>query len=109
MDTATSITVDADGNILRTDTYLGTIDFDDRHLVSAALCDGFLTKLDPFGNHLWSKRFTGKGEICSEDPPIVCPDEFESVSKVNAPMSNNDFGNSRICLPFSWFSHAAGL
>ncbi|WP_437615923.1 hypothetical protein WMF20_19920 [Sorangium sp. So ce834] len=51
------LAVDARGNILLTGTFDGTVDFGGGPLVSTGNMDAFVLKLDPLGNHLWSRRF----------------------------------------------------
>ena len=57
-----SITTDAAGNVLVTGYFEGTLDFGGSPLnYHAGGHDGFVAKLDPAGNHLWSKGFGGAG------------------------------------------------
>ena len=48
---------DSSGNVLVTGNFRGTVDFGGGPLTAAGSDDIFLAKLDPNGNHLWSKRF----------------------------------------------------
>ncbi len=50
------LAVDAAGNILLTGELYGTFDFGGGPLVDAGQYDFYLAKLDPNGNHLWSRR-----------------------------------------------------
>ncbi|MGK4006178.1 hypothetical protein WMF31_26400 [Sorangium sp. So ce1036] len=52
-----ALAVDAHGNILVTGVFDGTVDFGGGPLVSTGYKDAFVLKLDPLGNHLWSRRF----------------------------------------------------
>ncbi|WP_437978515.1 hypothetical protein WMF11_19275 [Sorangium sp. So ce295] len=52
-----ALAVDADGNILVTGGFDGTVDFGGGPLVGTGNIDAFVLKLDPVGNHLWSRRF----------------------------------------------------
>ncbi|NUP04500.1 MAG: hypothetical protein HOW73_00375 [Polyangiaceae bacterium] len=53
------IATDAAGNVYITGVFSGTNDFGGGPLTSADHYDIFVAKLDPAGNHLWSKRFGG--------------------------------------------------
>src|SRR5262249_47559744 len=52
-----STAVDGAGNVLLTGFFDGSVDFGGGPLTSAGWSDIFVVKLDPAGNHLWSKRF----------------------------------------------------
>ncbi|MFO0757839.1 MAG: hypothetical protein U0359_15190 [Byssovorax sp.] len=56
------IAVDSAGASFITGTFYGTTDFGGGVLSSAGYMDGFLLKLDPAGNHIWSRRLTGPGD-----------------------------------------------
>jgi hypothetical protein len=60
--TAMHIAIDAQGNALVSGYFTGTIDFGGGALQSAGGLDVFVTKLDPDGNHVWSKRFGDAGD-----------------------------------------------
>ena len=60
---AAALAVDAAGNILVAGQFEGTIDFGVGPLTSLKT-DGFVAKLSPTGDGLWSKRF---GEVKSQD------------------------------------------
>jgi len=51
------LAVDASGNIVVVGQIKGAIDFGGGALASAGEWDVFVAKLDPNGNHVWSKRF----------------------------------------------------
>ncbi len=55
--TAHGLAIDPSGNILLTGTAFGTINFGGPTLTTLGGGDTFVAKLDPGGNHLWSKRF----------------------------------------------------
>jgi hypothetical protein len=57
----TGVALDASGNIVVAGYFLGSVDFGGGPLVSAGSNDLFVAKLDPNGNHLWSKRFGAAG------------------------------------------------
>ncbi len=58
---AHDVATDADGNVYVAGSFSQTVDFGGGDLVSAGGTDVFLAKLDPAGNHLWSKRFGSAG------------------------------------------------
>ncbi len=62
-DTGTSIAVDALGNVYTAGDFNGTADFDPgvgvTNLTSAGADDGFVSKLDSNGNHVWARRIGG--------------------------------------------------
>ncbi len=51
------LAVDASGNLLITGSFVGTVNFGGATLTSAGGADVYVVKLDPNGNHIWSKRF----------------------------------------------------
>jgi hypothetical protein len=58
------LALDADGNLLVSGTFTGTVDFGGGPLSSpdATLADGFLIKLDATGKHLWSQRVAASAD-----------------------------------------------
>jgi hypothetical protein len=54
---AMSVAIDASGNVLVTGTVAGAVDFGGGALPPGGASDAFVLKLDPAGNHLWSRRF----------------------------------------------------
>jgi hypothetical protein len=59
------VAVDKDGNIFITGAFTGTVDFGGGALTSAGDSDIFLVKLDPTGNHVWSRRYGGPDQQSS--------------------------------------------
>ncbi len=55
------VAADAQGNVLVTGYFEGSITFGGTTLVSAGATDAFLVKLDPGGDVLWAKRFGSSG------------------------------------------------
>ncbi|NUO47490.1 MAG: hypothetical protein HOV80_01395 [Polyangiaceae bacterium] len=51
------LATDGSGNIVIIGQFEGSMDFGGGALTSAGALDVFLAKLDPMGNHVWSKRF----------------------------------------------------
>jgi PKD repeat protein len=62
-DTASAVAVDGSGNVYLTGYFRGTVDFGGGPITVpfTSDLDVFLAKLDPAGNHLWSKNFTNTG------------------------------------------------
>ncbi len=56
-----NVAVDDDGNVLLSTNVRGSVDFGDGPFVSGGDYDAFLTKLDPDGNHLWTKQYGDSG------------------------------------------------
>jgi hypothetical protein len=52
---AVSVATDGGGNVIVAGFARGTVDFGGGPLAAGAAGEGFLVKLDPAGNHLWSK------------------------------------------------------
>jgi cysteine-rich repeat protein len=61
-DLSASIAVDSAGNVLLTGYFGGTVDFGAGPLASAGSTDIFAVKLDPQGQHLWSRRLGGTSD-----------------------------------------------
>ena len=57
---AVSVATDGDGNVIMAGFAHGTVDFGGGALTASESGEGFLVKLDPAGNHLWS-RLLGSG------------------------------------------------
>jgi hypothetical protein len=57
-----SVATDADGNVIVTGWFSGTVDFGGGSLTSAGGADVFVAKYDATGAHLWSKRFGDASE-----------------------------------------------
>ncbi len=56
------VRTDSAGNVVLAGSFKGTVDFGGGPLVSAGV-DAFVLKLDPNGNHLWSRHFAGTEPI----------------------------------------------
>jgi hypothetical protein len=54
---AHAVALDVGGNVVLTGTFAGTIDFGGGPLTSVSQSDLFVAKLDPLGNHVWSKAY----------------------------------------------------
>jgi hypothetical protein len=59
--------LDPMGNVLITGYFYGSVDLGGGMLTSMSGADLFVLKLDPDGNHLWSKRFGGAGDQYGND------------------------------------------
>ena len=62
--TAESVSVDPDGNLFVSGTFVGTLPFGSKQL-SADSLDGFVVKLDPNGNALWQLQLAGPNDTVS--------------------------------------------
>ncbi len=62
--------VDKTGNVLLAGWFTGTDDYGGGPLISAGPSSGVVIKLDPGGNHLWSKRFGGLGGAQPKAPAV---------------------------------------
>lgn len=58
---AQTIAVDPQGNVLLAGYFKGTLDFGSQPLVAASAGSGFVAKLSPAGDHIWSFAFVGAG------------------------------------------------
>jgi pimeloyl-ACP methyl ester carboxylesterase len=70
-DVATSIALDATGNVYMTGYFNGTVDFDTGpgtyYLSSIGSNNSFVSKLDASGNFLWAKQFAGQAYSIAVD------------------------------------------
>jgi hypothetical protein len=92
------VAIDAAGNVVVAGSYRSSIDLGSGPLTSAGSRDIYVVKLDPGGNHLWSKSFgdTSSQELKSVavDPvtaEIVIAGRFGGVLDFgNGPLQNSD-------------------
>ncbi len=91
-DQATSIAVDAFGNVLTTGVFGGTADFDPNagvfNLASAGGTDIFISKLDAAGNFIWAKRIGG---VSSDEGKSISTDTAGNVYVTGYFQSTVDF------------------
>ncbi len=73
---SSGVAVDPDGNVLVAGLLKGTVDFGGGPLTSAGAFDAFVLKLDPSGNHVWSKRF---GDSANDFVAHVATDPLGNV------------------------------
>lgn len=74
-----SITSDANGNVLTTGTFYGTVDFDPgpgTYTVPGQANDVFVLKLNSSGNFVWAKQFTG---TASDQGFSIFLDSYENI------------------------------
>ena len=71
-----SAAVDAAGNVVIAGESAGNLDLGGGVLVGAGGRDVFLAKLDPAGNHLWSKRFGDAGNQFARSLAITSDDDI---------------------------------
>ncbi len=97
-DNATAIAADAAGNVYIAGTFQGTVDFGGGPLTAAMAApasDVFLLKLDPFGNHVFSKRFGG----APAGPVTLALDLVGNVVLAGDYTSPPDFGAGPLAAP----------
>ena len=92
---AQHLATDAQGNILVTGYFRGTINFGGQNLsdVSNFFDDIFIAKLDGAGNHVWSKRY---GDINSEQSMAIATDPQSNVLVAGAFQKTINFGGGAI-------------
>jgi hypothetical protein len=83
------IAVDDAGDVIITGSFAGKIDLGGGSLTSAGATDVFLAKLDPAGNHLWSKRF---GDASAQSGKSVGVDAAGNVVLTGDVAGGADFG-----------------
>ncbi|MGK3960038.1 SBBP repeat-containing protein [Sorangium sp. So ce118] len=88
-DRVEDLAADADGNVLVAGFFHGNIDFGGGLLANAGESAAALAKVDPAGNHLWSKRFGGQSSNASF---AVAVDPWSDVLLGGIFKSNIDFG-----------------
>jgi uncharacterized protein (AIM24 family) len=93
MQQAQRVAIDPDGNILITGRFAGTVDFGGGPLVSAGSRDVFVVKLDPAGNHIWSKRF---GDSRDQFGRGVATDANGNIFIAGSVWGSVDFGGGRL-------------
>lgn len=88
-----AVAIDGSGNIIIAGGFNGTIDFGGVALVSAGERDIFVAKLDPSGNHIWSKRF---GAVGHQQAHGVAVDDNANVVLSGVITGSVDFGGSAL-------------
>ncbi|MSP25271.1 MAG: hypothetical protein EXR75_08935 [Myxococcales bacterium] len=92
-DAAYGLAVDSASNVVLAGVFEGTVNFGGDPLTSAGGADVFVLKLDPSGNHLFSKRYgsffgqTARAVLVAPDDSIVVAGHFSNTI---------DFGNAAI-------------
>jgi hypothetical protein len=89
----TAVAVDGAGNVVVSGYFFGTVDFGGGALTSAGSDDLFVAKLDPSGNHLWSKSFGGLG---SQYARSVAVDKAGNVILAGGFALSVDFGGGAL-------------
>jgi PKD repeat protein len=97
-DTASAVSVDGAGNVYFTGYFSGIIDFGGGPLSVpfTSDLDVFLTKLDPDGNHLWSKNFTNSG---NESGYGIAVDATGNVAITGFFTNSINFGGTTLTSP----------
>ncbi|MBI4702843.1 MAG: hypothetical protein HY744_17135 [Deltaproteobacteria bacterium] len=102
-----AVAADDAGDLLLAGAFYGTIDFGGGVLDSVGLGGrpGFLAKLDGAGNHIWSKRFAGTGDVspvaasCDKEASVVVAGFFwGGVDFGGGVLANAGFGTSDVFL-----------
>jgi hypothetical protein len=88
--TVSGIGLDGSGNILMAGAFKGSLDFGGGPLESAGADDIFVVKLDPSGNHRWSRRFGGAG---AQSATAVAADPSEFPAVLGDLFGDADFGS----------------
>ncbi len=88
-DYAYSIAADANGNVLVTGSFQGSVDIGGGAMASAGSSDIFVAKYDTAGNHLWSHRFGSTG---SDVGYSVATDGFDNLFVTGSFSNTADFG-----------------
>ena len=92
------VDIDADGNVLLTGMFHGSLDFGGGALTSIDINDCFLAKLDEDGNHVWSESFPGDSTDAAAD---VTVDADGNVFVGGIFTSDIDLGGG----PLAWSGH----
>ncbi len=92
---AQHVATDAQGNVLVTGHFRGTINFGGQNLsdISNFFEDLFVAKLDGAGNHIWSKRY---GDINNEESQAIATDPQGNILTVGAFQKTINFGGGAI-------------
>ncbi len=85
-----SVAVDASGNITFAGSLWGTADLGAGPVTSTGTRDAFVVKLDPDGNHLWSKHFGGASSLTA--PGGIAVDGQGNVLLTGQLSGSADFG-----------------
>ena len=88
-DRSTFVTTDASGNIFVTGVMSGTVDFGGGPLVTDGTWDVFVLKLDPNGNHVFSKRF---GNMNQQEGHSIAIDNAGNLLLAGMAWGSIDFG-----------------
>ena len=90
---AKGVAVDGAGNVFVVGKFEGVVDFGGGPLTSSGSTDAYLVKLDPLGNHLWSKRF---GDAQSQAATSVAVDGMGNVIMAGHLSGSANFGGGTL-------------
>jgi len=90
---AFGVAFDAQGDVIVTGSFHGTMDWGGAPLISAGGSDIFLAKLDPAGKHLWSKRF---GDASDQSGAAVAVSSAGQIWVTGGVTGNVDFGGGTL-------------
>jgi hypothetical protein len=88
-----AIGFDPSGNVVAAGHFLGTIDFGGGALTTAGGNDVYLVKLDPAGNHVWSKRF---GDASAQTTSSVVVDGGGAIVLTGSMAGTTNFGGGNL-------------
>ena len=91
--TAAGIAIQADGNVLVTGTFSGSVDFGGGTVTSAGGQDIFVASLDTTGGYVWAKRF---GDASDQQGASIATGETGSIFITGAMMGSVDFGGGAL-------------
>ncbi len=94
-DQGNSITVDANGNVYTTGSFIGTVDFDPgtgiHNLSTLGGSDVFISKLDASGNFIWAKELSGLGGGATSEARSIAVDANGNVYTTGNFFASFDF------------------
>ena len=93
------IAIDASGNLVITGYFEGAVDFGGGVLTSAGNQDVFVARLDPGGNHIWSRRF---GDYHQQEGVDVALDASGNIALTGKFGSTLDFGGGPFTGTGNW-------
>ena len=90
---AHDIVADSAGNLIIAGIFTGSIDLGGGVLTSAGGIDIYLAKMDPDGNHVWSKRF---GDVENQYGQCVAVDDDDNIILASNIYGSANFGGGNL-------------